>query len=410
MVVGALPLAMGGFPKYEIALLGAPDWPGPVQGFNVSLLDLIILSIYLILPRSRTTLPFKYPFFLYIFVTFLSAFYAPTPMAALYYGWQLLRMFLVYAVVARLCEDPRHTVYILRGLALGLCVQAGFVLWQRFVVHYLHVTGTYSHQNALGFVTHFVVFPFFALLLAGQKKWEFAAVPILGIAIDILTASRASLGLAGAGLSILLLFSISRRMTARKTQIIAVGIFVLALLSPLAYRQYELRYGAAGETFQLEAGGGRTELNNAAALILSESPLGIGANNFVMVANVRGYYERADVGITNRKTSPHSLYWTTAAEMGYSGLIALIVFLLRPLLVAFSCAWRNRNDPRGDLLLGLGMSLVIVYVHCFLEWIFLSDLIQYAFIINVGIIAGVARQLGYWSKAGVLPKPSLQRS
>lgn len=392
MAIGALPYVMGGFPKYEIAIYGVPDWYGFTQGFDISVIDLIVLCAYFTLPRGRTTLPFKFSFACYIGAILVSAFQAPVPIATSYYAWQLMRMFMVYAVIAKACEDLPNTVSVLKGMALGLCFQASVVLWQRFVLHYLFVTGTYPHQNTLGLVTHFVVFPFFALLLSGQNGWWPAVVPVIGMAVDVITSSRASLGLAAAGFSFLFFISTLRKWTARKARILAAAVLVLALLSPLAYRQFELRFNALGDPQY-----GRQELNDAAELILFENPMGIGANNFVVVANVRGYYARTGVGDLNRVV-PHNIYWTTAAETGFFGFACFIVFLFRPLFVALSCGWRNRKDPRGDLLLGLATSLIVVYVHSYFEWTFFHDLVQYLLAINIGIIAGLAQQLGYWSK------------
>jgi O-antigen ligase len=394
LIIGALPFVMVAFPKHEIAILGDPGWPGFAQGFNISAIDLIILAMYLGLPRGGSALPFKLSFMFYISAVLLSAFHAPSSTATFYYAWQLLRMFMVYIVVARACIDVRLTTSILKGLAFGLCFESCLALWQRFVLHYLHVTGAFEHQNMLGFTTHFIIFPFFALLLAGQKGWQPPAIPLIGLLTDIITASRASIGLAGGGFSILFILSMLRKWTTRKARVLVAAVLVLALLSPLAYRQFELRLAAIGTSTLEEIGsGGRDELNDAARMILSDNPWGIGANNFFVAATTRGYYKRADVSPLSNNLIPHNIYWVTAAETGYVGLLALFIFLIRPLVLALSCGWRNR-DVRGDLLLGLATSLIIAYIHSYFEWSFFQDQGQYFFAIEIGIIAGLAEQLG----------------
>jgi O-antigen ligase len=401
MVVGALPFIWGVLPKWEIAIFGEPDWPGFTKGMDVSVLDLLIVALYLSAPRPRhTLLPFKISFFVYIAAVLLSAFQAENPSATWYYVWQLLRMFMVYVVVARACTDPHLTTALMKGLAFGFCFEAGIVAWQRFVIHYVQAPGTFAQQNMLGLATYFVIFPFFALLLSGEREWRPVAIPILGTMINIFTASRAALGLSGVGFALLFLLSAFRKWTSRKARILLASAFVLLLLSPVAYRQLTLRfdvYGAADD-------GGRTALNNAAQAVLSDHPLGIGANNLVAFANAQGYYERANVGYKNDNTFPHNIYWVTSAETGYFGIIALLVFLGRPLLLALSCGWRYRQDRRGDVLLGLATSLLIVYVHSYVEWIFLTDQIQYLFAIDVGIIAGLATQLGHFGATANSPK------
>jgi O-antigen ligase len=405
MIIGALPFVWGIFPKREIAILGVPEWPGFTQGFDVSLLDLIIVGIYLSAPRARhAALPFKFSFIFYIGVVLLSAFQAANPVATLYYVWQLLRIFMMYAVVARACTDARLSTALLKGLAFGFCFQGAVVAWQRFVIHYVQVPGTFTQQNMLGLAAHFVIFPFFALLLSGEKGWQPATVPILGSMIDIFTASRATLGFAGSGFSFLFLLSVLGKWTARKAGILAAAVLVIAMLSPVAIRQFDLRESVFGFSDQE----GRATLNNAAEAILSDNPMGIGANNLAVFANVRGYYERSGVDDKNRITFPHNIYWVTAAETGYVGIVVFIVFLIRPLLLALSCGWRNRKDRRGELLLGLATSLLIAYIHSYFEWIFFTDQIQYIFAIDVGIIAGFADQLGYFGASRMYQKDRLE--
>ena len=389
--IGALPFIWGIFPKREIALLGEAGWPGFVHGFDISMMDLFLIIAYFSLPPKRhAALPFKYTFAFYISAVFLSALQAVNPIATAYYVWQLLRIFMAYAIIAEACTDTRILTAILRGLAIGICFEFGVVVWQRFVTHHIQASGTFTHQNMLGVAMHFVTFPFFALLLAGERQWQPRLIPILAASIDIFTASRATVGFAGVGFSSLLVFSILRKWTATKARILLAGIVIIVLLSPIAYRQFSLRFSSfniGGEE------GGRVELNDAAALALSDRPMGVGANNFVVSANVNGYYRKADVGIKNLGTFPHNIYWTTAAETGYLGITALLAFLLRPLLFAIKHGWRNRNDRRGDLLLGLGTSLAVVYMHSFYEWSFFTNQIQYLFAIDLGLIAALAEQL-----------------
>ena len=81
-----------------------------------------------------------------------------------------------------------------------------------------------------------------------------------------------------------------------------------------------------------------------------------------------------------------------------------MLLLLQPLVAAFVCGWRNRGDRRGDLLLGLGVALLTVYIHAYFEWIFFTTYVQYMFAITAGLIAGLAQQLGYWRRAKETPR------
>jgi O-antigen ligase len=390
MIVGALPFIWGIFPKREIAIWGDPAWPGFVKGFDVSFLDLLIVALYFSTRHLRRgAIPFKIPFALYGMAVVISSFQAENTIATLYYAWQLLRIFAVYVVVARASTEPRLLVALIKGLALGLCFEAAIVGWQRFVIHYIQSPGTFAAQNQLGLAVHFAIFPFFALLLAGDRDWRAIAIPIFGIMIDVFTASRAAVGFASGGFALVFLASAIRKWTSRKARIALLGVVLIAAMSPLAIKQFDLRmdvFGAAED-------GGRSALNSAAAAILADHPMGIGANNIVVFANVHGYYDRANVGSKNSGTLPHNIYWVAVAETGYFGGIALVVWLACPLLSAWSSGWRNRFDERGDLLLGLATSLLVVYIHSLYEWIFFTNAIQYLFALTLGMIAGLMEQL-----------------
>lgn len=398
MVIGALPFVWGAFPKRKLVVLGVPEWPGFTQGFDVSLLDLLLVAAFLSLPRRpRVALPFKLSFTFYIGAVLVSAFQAQNPTATLYYTWQLLRMFMVFAIVARACLDARLTVALLKGLAIGVCLQGLVVGWQRFIVHYVQARGTFTAQNMLGMTMHFVIYPFFALLLSGGKSWHAALVPVIGVMIAIFTTSRATVGFSVLGFSLVFALSMLRKWTPRMTRILGAAVLAIAVVSPIAYRQFEYRFQRGGIT---EEEGGRSTLNDAAQMILIDHPMGIGANNYVVFANEQGYSERANVSRQNKGAYPHNIYWTTAAEVGYVGLLAFGFFLLRPLLFALSRGWRSRNDQRGDVLLGLAVSLIVVYSHSYFEKNFFYDEVQYMFAIDLGLIAGLAGQLTLGSALG----------
>jgi O-antigen ligase len=398
-LMGMLPFAQSAIPHLNIALVSWAAWPGFVKGAELSALDLVALAVYLSLPRARNPVPFRLAMLFYFIAILLSSLQAEQPIAALFYAWQLARIFLVYAVVAKSCVDARFIPALLTGMAISLCFEACVVVWQRFGLNILQPPGTFAHQNTLGLVSHFVVFPFLALLLAGYRKSAALATSLSGALTAVLTASRATIGLAGFGYVVLFSLSIVRRGTRWKALVGLVGVGAVAFLALLASSSLERRYAASRITEYDE----RAAFETAAASILADHPMGIGANSYAYFATMEGYSRQARVVSVDLNGSPHvhNSYWLTAAETGYVGLIAFVVLLARTLSVAFLCTLRNRGDRRGELLLGLGTALLVVYIHAAFEWIFLTVEVQYMFAMTVGMVAGLAQQLGYWRRANV---------
>jgi O-antigen ligase len=282
-------------------------------------------------------------------------------------------------------------------MAIGLFMETGLVVWERFGLGTLQTGGTFGHQNLLGMVSHFVIFPFFATLLAGKWVRLSAIVSIAGAVIAVLTASRATVGLDAFGYAAILALSVLRRWTPRKAFVALVSALAVVVLAPMATSSFEKRFAQEQQTGTYDE---RDALENTAASMLSDHPAGIGANNYVIVANVDGYNTRAGVAWTSGQAFVHNVYWLVAVETGYFGILTFLILLLRPLIVAIRCSWQHRLDYRGDLLLGLSVSLLTVYIHSWFEWIFLTFQVQYMFALTAGSVAGLAQQLGYWRPAG----------
>jgi O-antigen ligase len=383
-----------GAQKLYMAIISWAAWPGHTKGLEFSIVDALALSLYLSLPNLRQRLPFAASMAFYFFASLLSSLQTNVPESALFYCWQLARAFLVYAVVARGCADPRVPSALLKGMVIALALEACLAAFQKVGGGMLQAGGSFGHQNMLGLMSHFVAFPAFALLLAGEAGWYWRVAPVAGSLVAILTVSRATFGLAVIGYVLTFTALVMRGWTSRKARVALLGVVAVAVLAPLAVSSFESRQAI------FEPDEERAAFEKAAALMLADHPFGVGANNYVVIANTAGYSDRAGVIAVagSRSATVHNTYWLVAAETGYIGLVAFLIMLVRPLIVAFRCGWSARGDPQGDLLLGLGVSLLVVYVHSLFEWVFITFQAQYMLGLSVGLVAGLAQQLGYWQK------------
>jgi O-antigen ligase len=397
MLLGFLPFALS-FAHLDMAFISWLGWPGYLLGAEFSVLDGLAIALYLSLQKVPHAVPFRLSMALYFLATVLSAFQAAEPTAALFYSWQLARMFLVYATVARGCADPRVPLAILKGMAAGIVVEVVVSGWQRVGMGILQAPGTMTHQNLLGMVTHFIALPAFALLLSGPVGWVASAAPI-GIAVDVLTTSRGTLGFSLLGFATIFILSSLRKWTVRKRTVLMVGVLGALVIIPVASSSFDRRFTDQAELISSDYDE-RAAFEKAAKMMLSDNPLGQGANHYVIAANLGGYNNRAGVVPVagSEGANVHNVYFLVAAETGYPGLITFVLMLLRPLTVALLCGWNNRGDQRGDLLIGLGVTLLIVYIHGLFEWIFVLLETQYMFAMDLGLVAGVATQLGYWAR------------
>lgn len=395
IVFGALPFFAAAIPLFDVGLLSwAGRWVGFVYGLQISIVDILAAAALFAMPRGKLPWWCKLPFLLYLLATALSLLQAAEPVAASFGLLQFARIYLVMVVVARACADPDVPFLMLKGMAIGMAAHFVAVLHQRFQLQLPQTMGLFIHQNTLGMAAHFVLFPHLALLLAGYRNVRYLVGTVLAtIVVVVFTASRAAVGFAVIGLGTLFVTQALAGLTQRKMAVGLAALASLLIVAPLAVSTFSNRFELSplGESQYDE----RAAFNRAASFILEDYPLGVGINHYVHVARDLGYSERGGViGFEgNRNNIVHNAYWLTAAEAGYPGVIAFCIMLVVPLFVAIRTGWRMRRTLEGNLLLGFGVALLVVYLHSFYEWVIFAREIQYLLTMTMGMVFGIALRL-----------------
>lgn len=369
--VGFLPF-ISTFFRTQVAFVSWGEfWQGHAFGLEVALFDILMVSAYMSMQHKRNSFS-HVPFILYIAAVFQSLFHAELPMAATFYFVQTIRVYFAVIVIARAASDFDTALYILRGLALGMVIQAVFVTHQRFIQHVIQPSGTFVHQNVLGLSAHFVIYPHFALLIAGRRGLAHLLAPAAGAWIAALTASRGAIGFTAMGLSMTYALTAFGRWTMRKTLVTAAGVLGVLALAPVVIGAFVRRL--SNNPLQEDLYNEREAFNKAALAIVEQFPFGVGANHYVFVAKNYGYALRAGVlpVESNLSTVVHNAYLLAASETGYIGLATYLLMLAYPLSLAMIYGLRNRKRPEGALLLGLGVALLAAYLHSIFEWVIFS--------------------------------------
>ncbi|GAA0482315.1 hypothetical protein GCM10009096_25820 [Parasphingorhabdus litoris] len=403
--VGFLPFVISAW-NLDAAIISWATWPGQTKGVIITLLDALALAIVIRSRRSPLSFPFTALFIAYIGAAALSIIFSTTPQASFFYAWQLGTVLLVFWAVANVAMTKDGPKMIIAGLVCGITLQAGFSISQKFS-GVVQASGTMGHQNLLGVATHFALYPSLAMLMATKK----AKLPMLGVVAGLIVvafgASRATIGLAGIGVMLVIFLSMVRKPTARKTKVAAIGLVILAIATPVAISSLQQRFAITSTEGSNEE---RQAFERAAKMIWADHPMGIGANRYVVVANTEGYSERAGV-IWNRgsRSAPvHNSYLLAAAETGFIGLICFVLLIFVPIVAAFRFAWANRKDPKGDMAVGIGVTLVIFAMHSFYEWVMLTWVIQYMLAIAIGMLAGFITYRKAEKRAAIIAKRRAQ--
>lgn len=405
---------------FSVSIISWAYWPGYVKGMVIALPDLLAISLLMSTRRRKAVVPVILALSLYIVAAATSIIVAELPMASFFYFWQLLRILLVAIAVGRISADPQAPRHIVTGLCYGIICQAGFSIYERVVHGVLQASGTMGHQNLLGMMTHFSLLSALALMLSGDRR----LILKIGIAASLitvaLTGSRGTAGFAAFGMLVLLTLSLIRAPSPWKYKVIAAGLGGLLIMSPLVYLTLSKRFQEAISYGNYDE---RAAFAKAATLMRQDHPFGVGANEYVVVANTGGYNKRGGVAWVSGSLSAnvHNAYLLNAAEMGWFGWVSFIVLFATIACHALKTAWRRPSFMHSDLALGLFAIVITIALHSLYEWIFVVEATEYLFAIVAGLAMGLRLQqiaIAAQARRGAaearmletLPKPHLGHS
>lgn len=388
--VGIVPFTMGSL-NLDVAIINWAGWPGYVKGLIITILDSVALVIIMTSRRPFRRLPLWGVLLAYLSAATLSMVFSNMPTSSGFYAFQIFRISLVFVAVASIMNDPKAIKWVGMGLAAGAMFQFGVTIEQKFSGA-IQASGTMGHQNLLGLMLHFVTFPLLALMLAGEKSKIIMLGALSSVLAVALGASRGAIGFAAIGLVILFALSLARHATQHKWKLLGLAALAMAAVMPITIETLSARFGDS--PIDTSADGERQAFERAAKAMWADYPMGVGANQYVVMANTEGYSAKAGViwNYGSRSTNVHNLYLLAAAETGWLGLITLSLLLGWAVMRALLFAFANRRDPRGDVVLGAGVAILASAMHGYYEWVFVTYEAQYVFAISLGIIAGTIRQ------------------
>jgi hypothetical protein len=389
-IFAAMPLLVFyGLDSLDINVISYEDYRGDARGIEVTIVDLLLGASALALPRASAPAPYRLPRWAYMAAVLVSAALSPVLLYSSFSVWKLLRMYFLFAVTVRACEDPRVPPAILRGLSLGILYEAALCAQQRYVLHLHQTPGNLGHQNTVGMAVNLVMPAIFALVLERQGGRLAVATLGAGLVAIVLTLSRGAMTMAVLSLSAVYVVSLARKATGRKLGIAVLGALAAAILLVQAWDTIVDRFTNAPR----ESAEGRVLFEHAAERMLADHPMGVGINLFSHVLEHDGYGRDERLPEYDRSGIVHNVYWLTAAEVGYFGVGAYALVLAGPIVTALRAAAGRRRDVRRDVLFGLAVGLAVLYAQGTLEWALRQTALSYLFWIIAAMIAGISRSL-----------------
>ncbi len=395
-----LALGLGFLPFFEVTLnpISFERYRGDSRGLEFALVDFFACAVVIALPMPKgRSSPLRWTFVLYLMVCLASLFQAQSPVLASFAVWKVLRTFLLFVAVTRICQQGQQAGNILRGLAWGIVYAAGLALWQRYALGMHAARGPFSHQNGLGQTANLVFPIFYALVLTGQGGRLAQASCVASAICVVLSLSRGSMALFVVALALVFVGACARKVSWRilgVSALTATGGIVLLVQS---YDTIVQRFLTAPEASK-EA---RHAFNEVAAAMLNDHVLGIGMNQFSLVLNLK-YADKFGIPDIDRDGLVHNVFWLTASELGYVGLMVFVVLLMTPLWIAIPQALNRRRAGQRDVMWGLVVGLGVVIVQGTLEWSLRMTQVGYVYWVVAGVAVSLAgmRSSGESQRAG----------
>jgi len=267
--------------------------------------------------------------------------------------------------------------------------EAGLVLFQ-VLKHTARPGGNFPHANFLGLAADFAVFANLSLMLGSRRLILPGATVFAGFIIAIFGGSRATMGLFALGVVLTTLFSIHHKKSSRKYAFGGALALGLLVAGPVMLWASSQRTQAMKESSDAE----RAAMKVAARMIIADHPFGVGANQYVVVANTEGYSSRAGVAWNedNRAAPVHDTYYLITAELGWMGLIGLLAMLASFIALGVKSLRRHIPGEIGELAPGLLATMVLVAIHINFEFVFMDFVLHYLFAVTGGLLVAVAAQ------------------
>lgn len=360
---------------------------GETRSLELGVVDLCAAALYFALPPARMAAPYRASRYTYLGVAIFSLTTAAVPLYTALSIVKILRAFFLLGVVARLAEYPKLAGALGKGLALGVVYSAGMALKERYVDHMFQVTGGFEHANSLGMAVNLVAPIALAVLFEGKGD-KLGAASVAGAAICVVLAlSRGALMMFGLAGAIVIAGSLYRNFSKRKVWVsIMLVVMALALLAKSLDTIIE-RFVTAPEA----SVAARERFVAAAKAMLSDNMLGIGLNQYSHVLSHGGYADKFQMPEIDRDGLAHHIYWLTAAELGWQGLLAYLWMIAMPWWTAVRGAFRYKGDIRGDILLGCAAGMTVMHIHGTAEWIARQTSMMYLFWTVAGLTAAMSR-------------------
>lgn len=400
---------------WTLQVLSMERYRGHTRGFEINLLVALSLSSIIAMGRNRSFSLRLWPpgmvsYLLYVCAATATVFVALEPsyvlMSTLKYG----SVALVYVAVFNSIRNVRDLRALQNTLAVALIWQLILCMKFKYVDGIYRAKGNFPHSNNLGMYSYMVALFLLAALtqlkVMSRRALLLAGGYLCGMALALITISRASFAAAIGGTGLVFALSLALRPGAKKVGLALVLLVPLSIGVAIVSDQLLERTLGAASTHNEEFGDLRDAMEEQAKAMLRDHPFGIGWNNFcVENSEPDGHYadiladftlkvEGYQVSEEHARRNPliENFYWMVLGETGYLAFALFALFQLSIWWPTVRSLRFFRTNEIGAVPISMTIVLTVLYAHFVVERIVADTPVMLMFF----ILAAVATRVAEW--------------
>ena len=407
--------------RFDVNFFGREWYRGTTYGVEISIVDVFAISVLIsmLLRPGVGERRWFWPASLGTMVLFLLfsavCVAAADPRLYGYYALsKIVRGITIFLAAALYIRGERELKLFLLALAAIVCYEGLIAIEQRYRFGIHRVFSDFNAANSLSMYCCLTAPVFVAALNSRLPRYiKLASVAALGLAAlaVVMTISRAGIVTFALVLIGVTAATVSWRITARK---IVVSMVVLAATVAIIGKSWETlgsRFTEASleEEYENRYSQGRGYYIRVALAIVEENWFGVGPNNWsYWVSNKYGprlgfkfapypgtdrmpkFEVAADANVDDPQAAPaHNLAALTLGEMGYGGLVLMIVMWMRWFQMGAVFLWKRTPDPMRRIGVGIFFGTWGIFLQSITEWVFWQTAIYFTFHIMLGVLASL---------------------
>ncbi|NQY19809.1 MAG: O-antigen ligase family protein [Campylobacteraceae bacterium] len=372
---------------------------GTSKGFEIGLVDVTAMIMFLVLLSRREKYPLSLPlgsslYFIYFAFSCISIINSDIYIYSFFELWKMTRMYLYFFVIYNLIRSFKDIEEFLKYMCIIVFFITVMVLKQKYLEGMFQARGPFPHQNSL--VMYLIVYGsfFLSFLLNAKRSNLFLWTIAFGAcAIDILaTLSRGGMVLFSLSIFIIFILSYVHKFSWRK---VGVAGLLLILGTGVLFKASDTIMERI-RTAPKESVSVRLILAKAAQNMANEKIFGIGLNNFALKINPPYSYGSHIQRIDDEEKGGlvETIYLMIAAETGW---LNMAVFMFMLLFFYFKNLSNYMKLKHGKwrkyryICIALIGALLSIYLQSSWEWVLKQTNNFYQLMFIFAIIGAIRR-------------------